>query len=167
MDTAKDLIAENDVETISLDEIAQAAEVTRATFYNHFSSKEELLKEMLLPALDFITEDLKSKNEKPVKDFSDITSSLFDLYKEHKQVIELVSCHTLYKNREVTAAHSKFLEQFQTLMVAAKPEGYPLGLKLTMSLISRIYLPVLMELHVIDRLEHSLFKQIIEGALNL
>ncbi|MDA3809955.1 MAG: helix-turn-helix domain containing protein [Spirochaetaceae bacterium] len=164
---AKELISETDIESISLEEIASAAEVTRATLYNHFSSKEELLKEMLLPALDFITEDLKNKNENPEKGFSDITSSLYDLYSEHKQTIELASCHTLYNNVEVTNAHHLFLEQFQMLMTSAKPDGYPLGLELSMKLISRIYLPVLMELHSADQLEKGLFDQIIKGALKI
>jgi AcrR family transcriptional regulator len=167
IDTAKELIAVKDIERISLDEIAQSAEVTRATLYNHFSSKEELLKEMLLPALDFVTEDLKTKNAQSVNDFSDITTCLFNLYKKHKQTIELVSCHTLYNNEEVSAAHRKFMDQFQKLMNSARPEGYPLGLDLTMRLISRIYLPVLRELHSAGQLEHSLFHRIIKGVLEI
>jgi len=167
MDSVKVLLTEHDAENLSFDEIAQSAKVTRATLYNHFSSKEELLKEILLPALQYVTGILEEKNKKTDADFKDITYSLFELYSKYKQNMELVSCHRLFKNKEVQFAHRQFLDQFQNLMIAAVPEGYPFGLELSMKILSRIYLPVLKELSSSDQLELSLFHKIIKGALGL
>ncbi len=59
------------------------------------------------------------------------------------------------------------MEQFTKLMIRCPTCGYPLGLELTMRIISQIYLPVLIELNRGNKLELPLFTQIIKGALQL
>lgn len=171
---AYQVINESSVDLVSLEDIAEAAEVTRKTVYNHFSSKEDLLKEMLLPALEFVIRDLDERSKSAETSFSDITESLFNLYRKYKQAIELATCHTLYNNPEVVSAHGRFMDRFKKLMISAEPDGYPLGLDLTMRLISRIYLPVLRELHSQNGSEeksrdqlYDQFDRIIKGALCL
>lgn len=164
---AEDILNRNNIDTIAIDEIAKAAEVTRATLYNHFSSKEELLKEMVLPALKEITEDLKEKNRSGKGDFSRITESLFKLFINHQKTLELVSCRTLYGNEEVTAYHKAFMVQFNEAMTQANVENFPLGREMSSKLISATYLSILSELKKADRLTFPLFHKIMKGVLTL
>ncbi|MBN2655828.1 MAG: TetR/AcrR family transcriptional regulator [Spirochaetales bacterium] len=164
---AEEILTRNNIDTIAIDEIARAAEVTRATLYNHFSSKEELLKEMVLPALKEITEDLKEKNSSGKGDFSSVTASLFKLYINHQKTLELVSCRTLYGNEDVTASHKAFMEEFNKAMILADAEHFPLGMEMSLKLISATYLSVLSELQKAGKLTYSLFHKIMEGVLTL
>ena len=45
--TALDLVAESDVESLSFRRLAQRLDVTAMAIYRHFENKEELLSEML------------------------------------------------------------------------------------------------------------------------
>lgn len=164
---AEEILNRGNIDTISLEEIASAAEVTRATLYNHFSSKEELLKEMVLPALRSITEDLKERNSKGEGSFSNVTEPLYALYSSYRLTLELVSCRTLYGNEEVTAAHRDFLGEFRKAAAMAGIEEFPLGMDLSLKLISATYLQILTELHRAEKLTLPLFHEIMKGVIRL
>ncbi|MBN2628700.1 MAG: TetR/AcrR family transcriptional regulator [Spirochaetales bacterium] len=167
VEKAKELLERGNVDTISLEEIAEAAEVTRATLYNHFPAREDLLKEMVIPALHSITDELSIGNNRENADFSLISTALFHLYCEYREILELVSCQTLYGDEDVTAAHGCFMEQFKEAMVSAGAETFPLGMDLSLRLLSASYLPILRELRREDRLEQPLFHRILQGVLLL
>lgn len=46
--SAKDLLLDYGIKKVSVDDIIKAADTSRATFYSHFSSKEELLQQLAL-----------------------------------------------------------------------------------------------------------------------
>lgn len=50
MDAAQRLFLERGFGSVSMDELAEAAGLSRRTLYNQFSSKEEIFREMLLRA---------------------------------------------------------------------------------------------------------------------
>ena len=52
LETARDLFLANGVEATTVDQIAAAADVAPATFFNHFHSKERLLDEMIREVFD-------------------------------------------------------------------------------------------------------------------
>ncbi len=54
------LAAERPIEDLSVSEIARAAHVSRATFYNHAESPEELLGRVLMAGLDKVRADFMS-----------------------------------------------------------------------------------------------------------
>ncbi|PKL39919.1 MAG: hypothetical protein CVV44_06770 [Spirochaetae bacterium HGW-Spirochaetae-1] len=52
MDVAIDLFADRGIDNVSLEEIAEKADVARATLYNHFANKQELLQKIMKPIFD-------------------------------------------------------------------------------------------------------------------
>ena len=59
------------------------------------------------------------------------------------------------------------MEQFKEAMVSAGAETFPLGMDLSLRLLSASYLPILRELLREDRLEQPLFHRILQGVLLL
>lgn len=168
------LMTNSNPDTVSIDEIAKSSEVTRATLYNHFASKEDLLREMIMPALNFSISDMEKRNEQTENDFSELTSSLFELYLRHNKTLDLINCRSMIHDELVMKTHGQFMIQFKKLIKSTGEENYPLGLEMSIRIISQIYLPVLQEVfrgHSIEDSDLGLLKKqfhkILKGALCL
>lgn len=145
--TAVNMLTPWNFEAVSLDEIAREAGVTRATVYNHFSSKLELIKEITMPSMDYVTRELKAGLEEDEVTLDGLFAILFRTYELHHQGLELASCKGLNDDPDVLASYGEFIGYFWRYMERARPEGYPQGKESSGRLISRIYLPVLNHLH--------------------
>ncbi|AHC14218.1 TetR/AcrR family transcriptional regulator [Salinispira pacifica] len=145
--TAVSMITPWNFEAVSLDEIARESGVTRATVYNHFSSKLELIKEITMPSMDYITSELKAGLDEAEVTLHGLFAILFRTYELHHQGLELASCKGLNDDPDVLASYGEFIGYFWRYMERARPEGYPLGKEESGRLISRIYLPVLNHIH--------------------
>jgi AcrR family transcriptional regulator len=66
-------------ENVRLDEVAQEADVARGTLYSHFPSKQELLQEVLRPALERAHAGTRGLTRLP---FDSAVNRLLDLYLE-------------------------------------------------------------------------------------
>lgn len=130
LDAAQNLFREQGVSRTSLQQIAQAADVTRGAIYWHFSDKLALFQALLdraaLPC-DEILLDVKLQNDiSPLEKIVLIISELARLISDNEQIrcvfdivshkIELVGefavmheCYTSHLNRVITAFEQLFL----------------------------------------------------------
>jgi AcrR family transcriptional regulator len=93
IDAATNLFVQNSYADVSINQIAEAADLTKGAIYHHFSSKEDIYLEMLMS-------DMKSKNElftnaaaaegDANKRLRLLTTAYFDLPEQKRQLITLV-----------------------------------------------------------------------------
>ena len=84
---------------IKVQEIIEAAEVSRTTFYQHFQWKDDLLKEFAMNLFDHVFDGVSSKMIKCDHKFpaeknsaTIITHLLYHLRDNHKKILELLTC---------------------------------------------------------------------------
>lgn len=100
--TFEDMICEMDYEQISIKELAQRAKINRKTFYLHYNTLDDLLRELQNElAQNFIkrTQDL----ERP-RDMDKITREFFLCSEELGEIGEKITCSGNYKyiSRKIT-----------------------------------------------------------------
>lgn len=164
------ILSQADIEKIPLEEIARKASVTRATLYNHYSSREELLLEIVLSALEFVCRRMEEIQSFEAPSLEDVMNGLFDLYTQHKEALELGGCQTLSNNQQLKESHHRFMSLFITLLTRVQPEGFPLGQDFSLGLISKIYIPILQQIQSLElpeREKKQRFLHIMKGALSL
>jgi AcrR family transcriptional regulator len=74
--SAKQLLQAKGFDAVSVEEIAKAARVTRSTFYLHFRSKEEVLREIVLDMLQDVLGVYEDLVARPVLDYPTIRAWL-------------------------------------------------------------------------------------------
>ena len=90
-----DLIEKYTDDQITVVMITQYADVNRATFYDHFSNKSDLLEEILCDVRDGLKEEIltpfKEKNTIKIKTLTPTTVRIFEYIEKHKKAF-----HALY-----------------------------------------------------------------------
>jgi AcrR family transcriptional regulator len=142
LNVAAGLITPVNADSISLEEIARAAEVTRPTIYNHFSSREQLLEDLVLPALEFLDEGLM-EIQRDGTGFDGLAGLLCELYVRYRGVLELQSCSTLRENQRLEQAYLRFRENFISFLDSNPAIQHALGNELSMRIIGETYIPIL------------------------
>lgn len=107
------LVEEYSEEDITVSMIAQYADVNRATFYGHYSNKEEFLEETLCEVLEnlrtAIMLPLKTKNRIKVDKLPSTTVQIFNHIEKNKKIFyALYTSHSDFKKRMQELFYSIF-----------------------------------------------------------
>lgn len=117
-----ELVEEYSEDEITVSMIAQYADVNRATFYGHYSSKEEFLEEMLCEVLEnfrtAIILPMETKERIKVDRLPLTTVQIFNYIEENRDIF-----YALY------TSHSAFKEHMQTLFYSIFSKDITLGLQ--------------------------------------
>ncbi len=94
-----ELLTKKSYYKITVQEIIDAADIGRATFYSHFETKDDLLKEMANSILDHVFSGMPSPTIKCDHDFSTTTNSetiithlLYHLSDNRKNILGILTC---------------------------------------------------------------------------
>jgi AcrR family transcriptional regulator len=167
LSAAAKVINSANADVISLEEIAQAAQVTRATIYNHFSSREQLLVEMVLPALEYLDQGILEVEERQTG-LDGLANLLCDLFENFRGILEIQSCATLRENQALREAYLRFREHFLRFLGRIPGLNEDQGLVPAMRIIGETYIPIL---RVLNENEadpsrvRSQFKNILKGMV--
>lgn len=83
-----ELILDSGLDRFNLDSAATKADVSRATLFNHFHSKEELIREAVMPLFNQSMGRLESLiADERHPDIDDVASLCHELWKEHRERI--------------------------------------------------------------------------------
>jgi AcrR family transcriptional regulator len=142
LSSAAKVINSANADVISLEEIAQAAQVTRATIYNHFSSREQLLVEMVLPALEYLDQGILEVEARQTG-LEGLANLLCDLFENFRGILEIQSCATLRENQALREAYLGFREHFLRFLHGIPELGKDPGPVPIMRIIGETYIPIL------------------------
>ncbi|MCB0662229.1 MAG: TetR/AcrR family transcriptional regulator [Saprospiraceae bacterium] len=172
-DTALELFAENGFHNTSISQIAKAARVSKGLMYNYFDSKEDLLHDIMMDAMDRGTE-LMNDHLKEGVDPKDQLLSLVDGVFEwiignlsywkllaalafQKDVTSQLKLEILEKSQSYNAIITDLFRQ----MGKAEPEKEAMLIGALMDGIGMQYM-VMPELYPIDEMKELVKKKIIE-----
>ncbi|PSO45846.1 MAG: hypothetical protein BRC22_00410 [Parcubacteria group bacterium QH_9_35_7] len=102
--TAEKLFAQQGFESTSMRQIAQEVNMSKANLYHHFSSKRDLLSEIIETAFEtykYEIENIVDKNKKPKQRLKSAIVSYFDFCEEKKNLVQLLAREDIKRNREV------------------------------------------------------------------
>jgi len=106
------VFAERGVEGVTLEEIADLADVARGTLYSHFSSKDALLCAILRPVLEHATRAARGMAELgPRRGVEALCSLYLDLWREHSNALRV--SHTLNRMPvgDLAEIHQAFVQE--------------------------------------------------------
>ena len=118
------LFLEEGAGSVTVEKIAEAADLARATVYNHFRGLEGVVTELAGPVLDSGIEALKNINGKgsPLT-IGDILSALYLLWKNNREPFLLV-CMNMFPLRDsLERKHGEFVSLFISLLQGVKEAG--------------------------------------------
>ena len=94
-----DLLVKKNYHKITVQDIIDTADIGRATFYSHFPTKDDLLKEMCTTLFDHVFSGIPNATIKCDHDFSETTDSttiithlLYHLRENHRNVLGILTC---------------------------------------------------------------------------
>lgn len=93
-DAARDLFSRQGVHRTSLQDIADELAITKPALYYHFSSREDLVRSILVPLIDegerFVAEQEGQAGESGVSDVRGLLYGYFDFHYRHRDDLMLV-----------------------------------------------------------------------------
>ena len=138
LETSSKLFAQKGYKSTTMKEIADALGITKATIYHYFSSKEEILFEIMNFAMDEALKDLKKIAQMNISPIEKLNESLkfYSKYYVEKQndlillVNELNSLKKKYK--DILIGKEKiYLNLFKSILLELKEEGILKDIPLT------------------------------------
>lgn len=145
---AASLFIERGARSVSLDDVAKAAEVARRTLFNYFSSKDELLFATIAPMLEEAIGFVDSGRSAEGADLDAVFSLCLGLWRSWGRRLSLLYAVELADSPRLSALHASFLSRFRRLVAAAtalEPEIGPRGLVVG-RIVYRCFVPLLLAL---------------------
>jgi AcrR family transcriptional regulator len=112
------------VATVSVAELIAEADVSRATFYQFFSSKYNLLEDILNPIFDYAVERIGAlTTESPRRGLEGIVEVYLALWREHREGLLLIPDIDPPTFRRFEARHRALNDALLRVLSAAEHEG--------------------------------------------
>ncbi|HEX5420777.1 MAG TPA: TetR/AcrR family transcriptional regulator [Gammaproteobacteria bacterium] len=112
------------VATVSVAELIAEADVSRATFYQFFSSKYSLLEDILNPVFDYAIEHIGAlAAASPRRGLEGIVEVYLALWREHREGLLLIPDVDPATFRRFEARHRALNEALLRVLTAAEHEG--------------------------------------------
>lgn len=123
---AIEVFTRNGFETTTVDEIADAAQISRSTFFRRFGSKEDVVfadQEVLFARAEA---HLRASGSDPLLAIADVARLVFDHQVANPEVsmarFELLSAVKSLRDREIVNAH-RYQELFERFLLSALPDS--------------------------------------------
>jgi AcrR family transcriptional regulator len=165
IESASQLFIERGARSVSMDEIAERADMARRTLFNHFSTKDALLYAVAAPILEdaiALAEDRLGLDGVVLDVMLDLC---FVLYKRHGRRLELLFAFELEDSPTLATLHRRYLGVFKQLIqkISGETDSRIVG-----KLVYRMFVPLLRSLEGEDDIErrfHQGMRGLIAGAL--
>lgn len=97
MEIGAQLFVDEGLSQVKLELIADEADISRATLYSHFASKEEILREIIRPVLDELARNLKDKKSTNLNQgLENVIEVFIDMWDEHGSALILALRYILH-----------------------------------------------------------------------
>jgi len=124
LDIATERFAATGLDQVRLEDIADEADISRATLYSHFASKDEILRELVRPVLEELIRLMKEK--KPASSAQAI-DSLVEVYTtmwdQHSVGLVLALRYILHNPGELADLVSKIQSQTDSVLRPLNSDG--------------------------------------------
>ena len=120
LDAAHGLLEQRGWTEISLEDIAEAAQVARTAFYRHFEDRQHLLTAMLDDVgleLDHVADTWTAESDGSIAELRRSLSGLTDIFVEHGRLLEAIS-DTARHDAEIGALYGALAESLVTATAA-------------------------------------------------
>lgn len=167
INTAIDLFAENGIENVSLEEIALKADIARATLYNHFLNKDDLIHTILKPVFSEGTIRINGILSEPDGiTIEKILGMCLDMWKNNRNSLRLSYKLKREQMGELAPVFSDFLSGFIRLFEKSKESGRFrfISPQLTAYVMYRTFVPLLESIEFLPGYE-NLFIESFRGFL--
>lgn len=145
---ASGLFIERGARSVSMDQVAEAADVARRTLFNYFESKDDLLFAVASPMLQEAASLAKERLDAGSPSLDSVLGLCLDLWSSWGRRLSLLYSVDLADSGRLAALHGDYLALFQRLVseaIAAEPALLSQG-RLVGRAIYRGFVPVLMAL---------------------
>ncbi|MBB6478891.1 TetR/AcrR family transcriptional regulator [Spirochaeta isovalerica] len=124
-EAAVSLFLEKRSANVSMDEIADKADVARRTLFNHFPGKELLVLEVTSPILTDGLHYLEELNRWDRVSLDEVINLFFYLWKKHGQSLNLLYAIDFEDFQDLKDLHGKYLREYMKVFsrIADWPEG--------------------------------------------
>ena len=89
-EVARDLFARHGVQRTSLQDIADELGITKPALYYHFTSREDLVRSILVPLIDEGDQFVADRESRGHTDVRELVEGFFDFHYRHRQDLMLV-----------------------------------------------------------------------------
>ena len=120
LDAAHGLLEQRGWTEISLEDIAEAAQVARTAFYRHFEDRQHLLTAMLDDVgleLDHVADTWTAESDGGIEELRRSLSGLTDIFVEHGRLLQAIS-DTARHDAEIGALYGALAESLVTATAA-------------------------------------------------
>ena len=170
LEAAGKLFAEHGFDGVNFDDIALDAQVARRTLYNHFTSKDEIIRTICSPILHEALAVLEVLETRERLSSSEILDLCFDLWERHGTSLRLIHQSAIATDDDLKQLHTSFTSKFVNLFAkAGEDEPLRLPASVTALLVFKTWVRVIEALEYYTReeygLQRSLFKNIIHDMI--
>ncbi len=165
IESASDLFIERGARSVSMDEVAERADMARRTLFNHFETKDALLYAVAAPVLE---DAIVLAGERLALDrvaLDEVLNLCFALYVRYGRRLELLYSFEFGDSPALADLHGRYMRIFGQLVqkAAGDMDSRAFG-----KLVYRVFVPLLRSLEGdvdIERRFHQGMKALIAGAL--
>lgn len=165
IESASALFIERGARAVSMDEIAERADIARRTLFNHFGTKDELLCAVASPILEDAIALAERRLAMDSITMDDILGLCLELFGRHGARLELLFAFELEDSPALEELHARYMRTFSLLVRKAAGEEES---RLVGRLVYRVFVPLLRSLVGEPDLEERFrcgMRGLIEGAL--
>ncbi len=166
-EVAVDLLKYKHSSDLKMEDVAKEADISRKTIYNHFSSKENLLSEIIDPMLSFCIEcvkDIDVKKEVVMKDVSELCIRLHKKYGSQLNLMYNINFESL---DESSALHKEYTRLFIGLFKRIEDLSYSkIEHRQVAFIVFKTFVPILNMLSQVEGYEdlfHKSFAGMVKG----
>lgn len=150
---------------LKMERVAEEADVSRKTIYNHFASKENLLSDIIDPMISFCIECVKeidAKNEVVVRDISDLCIKIHKKYGDQLNLMYNINFENLDASHDL---HKEYAKLFIGLFKRIDDLNYTrVEYGQAAFIVFKTFVPILNTLSAVEGYE-PLFEQSLHGLL--
>ncbi|MBL8968581.1 MAG: TetR/AcrR family transcriptional regulator [Spirochaetaceae bacterium] len=164
---AAELFMEKGARAVSMDEVAQAADVARRTLFNYFEGKDELLVATAGPVLEAAIELAEAAAANPTPSFEEVIELCLSLWRSCGRRLGLLYAVELEESPGLAELHARFLEILRRLIgkAASGDPAYASSARLVGKLVYRSFVPLLLALEEEEDAEER-FARSLKGLLS-
>ncbi len=166
IDSASALFIEHGARAVSMDDVAERADMARRTLFNHFETKDALLYAVAAPVLEDAIALAGERLAHAQSSLDEILELCFALYARFGRRLELLYAFELEDSPALADLHRTYMGVFRQLVQKAAGEK---DARIVGKLVYRVFVPLLRSLDGetdIQRKFHHGMKGLLSGAMS-